>query len=202
MVRAHRAGPDGSTFGAARSRARLSQPRTQHADAVAGRAAATAAGHAGALQPVWRGLRARRALGGSSPVRYRSAAAGARPPESIGNSLFVVEHELDVIRHADWIVDVGPGAGELGGHVLYSGPPEGLKRIEPSLTRRHLFREVCSISRDAARADGMAAPARRHPQQPCRTRRRFPAGRADQRDRRFRLGQVEPGQSVSGRSGG
>jgi len=57
-----------------------------------------------------------------------------------GNSLFVVEHELDVIRHADWIVDVGPGAGLLGGHVLYSGPPEGLKRIEPSLTRRHLFR--------------------------------------------------------------
>ncbi|MES2197978.1 MAG: excinuclease ABC subunit UvrA [Pseudomonadota bacterium] len=59
-----------------------------------------------------------------------------------GNSLFVVEHELDVIRHADWIVDVGPGAGELGGHVLYSGPPRGLKRIEASLTRLHLFREA------------------------------------------------------------
>jgi excinuclease ABC subunit A len=58
-----------------------------------------------------------------------------------GNSLFVVEHELDVIRHADWIVDVGPDAGERGGQVLYSGPPEGLQRIEPSLTRRHLFRE-------------------------------------------------------------
>ena len=62
--------------------------------------------------------------------------------KATGNSLFVVEHELDVVRHADWIVDVGPGAGELGGHVLYSGPPEGLKRIEASLTRRHLFREV------------------------------------------------------------
>lgn len=56
-----------------------------------------------------------------------------------GNSLFVVEHELDVIRHADWIVDVGPGAGELGGYVLYSGPLEGLKRVEESHTRRHLF---------------------------------------------------------------
>jgi excinuclease ABC subunit A len=63
-----------------------------------------------------------------------------------GNSLFVVEHELDVIRHADWIVDVGPGAGELGGYVLYSGPPDGLKRIEPSLTRRHLFRESAAIA--------------------------------------------------------
>ncbi|AGA26993.1 excinuclease ABC subunit UvrA [Singulisphaera acidiphila] len=58
-----------------------------------------------------------------------------------GNSLFVVEHDLDVIRHADWIVDVGPAAGEHGGSVLYSGPPEGLEGVEESQTRRHLFRE-------------------------------------------------------------
>ncbi|GAC1330495.1 MAG: excinuclease ABC subunit UvrA [Bradyrhizobium sp.] len=58
-----------------------------------------------------------------------------------GNSLFVVEHEIDVIQHADWIVDVGPGAGELGGHVLYSGPLHGLKGVEQSQTRRHLFGE-------------------------------------------------------------
>jgi excinuclease ABC subunit A len=63
-----------------------------------------------------------------------------------GNSLFVVEHELDVIRHADWIVDVGPGAGEAGGYVLYSGPPDGLKQVEPSQTRRHLFRQVAPSS--------------------------------------------------------
>ena len=56
-----------------------------------------------------------------------------------GNSLFVVEHALDVIRHADWIVDVGPAAGEQGGHILYSGPPEGLKEVEKSQTRRFLF---------------------------------------------------------------
>ncbi|HET7457720.1 MAG TPA: excinuclease ABC subunit UvrA, partial [Gemmatimonadaceae bacterium] len=56
-----------------------------------------------------------------------------------GNSLFVVEHELDVIRRADWIVDVGPAAGEKGGLVLYSGPPAGLARVEASQTRRHLF---------------------------------------------------------------
>src|ERR1700710_2987642 len=59
-----------------------------------------------------------------------------------GNSLFVVEHELDVVRHADWIVDVGPGAGEAGGYILYSGPPDGLRRVEQSQTRRHLFREI------------------------------------------------------------
>jgi excinuclease ABC subunit A len=58
---------------------------------------------------------------------------------SAGNSLFVVEHDLDVIRHAHWIVDVGPGAGEQGGHVLYSGPPAGLEQVEASQTRRYLF---------------------------------------------------------------
>ncbi len=56
-----------------------------------------------------------------------------------GNSLFVVEHDLDVIRHADWIVDIGPGAGQHGGFVLHSGPPEGLEGVEESQTRRHLF---------------------------------------------------------------
>ena len=56
-----------------------------------------------------------------------------------GNSLFVVEHDLDVIRHADWIVDVGPEAGERGGFVLYSGPPAGLQEVELSYTRRYLF---------------------------------------------------------------
>ncbi len=59
--------------------------------------------------------------------------------KAAGNSLFVVEHELDVICHADWIVDVGPGAGEKGGHVLYSGPPDGLREVSQSQTRRYLF---------------------------------------------------------------
>jgi excinuclease ABC subunit A len=59
--------------------------------------------------------------------------------KAAGNSLFVVEHELDVVRHADWIVDVGPGAGEHGGEVLYSGPPPGLADVAASQTRRYLF---------------------------------------------------------------
>ena len=56
-----------------------------------------------------------------------------------GNSLFVVEHDLAVIRHADWIVDVGPDAGENGGHVVYSGPLEGLRNATRSTTAEHLF---------------------------------------------------------------
>ncbi len=59
--------------------------------------------------------------------------------KAAGNSLFVVEHELDVIGHADWIVDVGPGPGEHGGKVLYSGPLPGLADVSSSLTRNHLF---------------------------------------------------------------
>ncbi|MET4075837.1 excinuclease ABC subunit UvrA [Hymenobacter sp. UYCo722] len=64
------------------------------------------------------------------------ALAGLR---RAGNSLFVVEHDLDVIRQADWLVDVGPAAGEQGGEILYSGPPEGLKAVAASQTRQFLF---------------------------------------------------------------
>ncbi|WP_299824899.1 excinuclease ABC subunit UvrA [uncultured Pontibacter sp.] len=56
-----------------------------------------------------------------------------------GNSLFVVEHNLDVIRHADWLVDVGPEAGEKGGSILFSGPPEGLRQVSESRTATYLF---------------------------------------------------------------
>jgi len=64
-----------------------------------------------------------------------------------GNSLFVVEHNLDVIRRADWIVDVGPAAGQHGGEILYSGPPPGLARIERSSTRSYLFAEPTTALR-------------------------------------------------------
>ncbi|MET8225617.1 excinuclease ABC subunit UvrA [Streptomyces sp. NPDC004082] len=59
--------------------------------------------------------------------------------KAAGNSLFVVEHDMDVVRRADWVVDIGPGAGEGGGRVLYSGPVPGLEAVEESATARHLF---------------------------------------------------------------
>jgi excinuclease ABC subunit A len=59
--------------------------------------------------------------------------------KAAGNSIFVVEHELDVMRHADWIVDVGPDAGRHGGRVLYSGPVAGLADVRASRTRPYLF---------------------------------------------------------------
>ena len=59
--------------------------------------------------------------------------------KAAGNSLFVVEHDLEMMRRADWLVDVGPAAGTEGGQIVYSGPPVGLADIEESQTRLHLF---------------------------------------------------------------
>jgi excinuclease ABC subunit A len=67
--------------------------------------------------------------------------------KAAGNSIFVVEHELEVIRHADWIVDVGPKAGQHGGEILYSGPPAGLATVDTSQTRRYLFAPPATSTR-------------------------------------------------------
>lgn len=56
-----------------------------------------------------------------------------------GNSVFVVEHDVSVIRHADWVVDVGPKAGVHGGEIVYSGPVAGLQNVTESSTARYLF---------------------------------------------------------------
>ena len=73
---------------------------------------------------------------------------------SSGNSLFIVEHELDVMRHADWIVDIGPDGGQYGGEVLYSGPPAGLARIDASHTARYLFGRASSPARAVRQPSG------------------------------------------------
>jgi len=55
-----------------------------------------------------------------------------------GHTLILIEHNLDVIRLADWIVDLGPGGGSEGGELLYAGPLHGLAKVKRSVTRRHL----------------------------------------------------------------
>ncbi|MFI1987945.1 excinuclease ABC subunit UvrA [Actinoplanes sp. NPDC020271] len=57
---------------------------------------------------------------------------------NLGNTLIVVEHDEDTIRTADWIVDIGPGAGEHGGHIVHSGTVEGLLANEESPTGAYL----------------------------------------------------------------
>ena len=58
-----------------------------------------------------------------------------------GNTVIVIEHQLDVIRSADWIVDLGPEGGEDGGNVVCSGPPRAVAAVAASHTGRAL-REI------------------------------------------------------------
>ena len=55
-----------------------------------------------------------------------------------GNTVVVIEHNLDVIRNADWIVDVGVEGGYKGGQILFEGTPEQLKSCDVSITARYI----------------------------------------------------------------
>ena len=72
-----------------------------------------------------------------------------------GNSIFVVEHEIEIIKKADWIVDVGPLAGEKGGEILYSGTPPGLRKVKNSRTAHYLFNETSPPERVIRKPTGM-----------------------------------------------
>jgi excinuclease ABC subunit A len=56
----------------------------------------------------------------------------------LGNTVIVVEHDEETIRESDWIVDIGPGAGEHGGEVIYSGPVQGILKVPESVTGQYL----------------------------------------------------------------
>ena len=137
--------------------------------------------------------------------------------KSSGNSVFVVEHNMDVVRRADWLVDVGPRAGEGGGEVLYSGPVAGLAEVEASVTaavpvpgrlhwgaRRRSRRRRCPRLRAAAAAAGKQRAGwtcATSAGTTCVSSTRLPAGRPDRRHRRLRLGQVDAGQPGARRGG-
>jgi excinuclease UvrABC ATPase subunit len=79
-----------------------------------------------------------------------------------GRTVVVVEHNLDVVARADWVIDLGPGAGHDGGRVVFSGTPADLVRAENSLTGGHLrgrVQQTPSAAR-ASRATGAAGPPR------------------------------------------
>ncbi|GAB2615763.1 excinuclease ABC subunit UvrA [Novilysobacter erysipheiresistens] len=76
---------------------------------------------------------------GLHPADTEALLVALEQLKGAGNSLFVVEHETDVIRRADWLVELGPAAGEQGGQVLYSGAPAGLANVAASPTARYLF---------------------------------------------------------------
>ena len=55
-----------------------------------------------------------------------------------GHSIIVIEHNTDVIKSADWVIDLGPEGGIGGGNVLYEGIPDGLKKVKGSYTGQYL----------------------------------------------------------------
>jgi excinuclease ABC subunit A len=55
-----------------------------------------------------------------------------------GNSLIVIEHNLDVIRSSDWIIDLGPGGGVEGGQLVATGTPEDVRKNPDSVTGQYL----------------------------------------------------------------
>jgi excinuclease ABC subunit A len=59
---------------------------------------------------------------------------------SLGNTVLIIEHHLDVIKQADWIIDLGPEGGEGGGRIVAQGPPETVARTKKSYTGQALSR--------------------------------------------------------------
>ncbi|WP_201589014.1 excinuclease ABC subunit UvrA [Psychrobacter pulmonis] len=83
-----------------------------------------------------------------------------------GNSLFIVEHDVSVIRHADWIVDVGPKAGSHGGEIIYSGPVTGLQDISDSYTGQYLFNGDSKNKKSKTQQPKAHQLTRQQPRQP------------------------------------
>ena len=60
----------------------------------------------------------------------------------LGNTVVVIEHNLDVIKTADWIIDLGPDGGEFGGQVVAAGTPEQLSAVKKSYTGQALAKSL------------------------------------------------------------
>jgi excinuclease ABC subunit A len=78
-----------------------------------------------------------------------------------GHTVLVIEHHLDVIKRADWVIDLGPGAGDAGGRLVAEGTPEDVARVTDSATGRYLT-DLVSDGRTVGPPDGQT-PSRGHP---------------------------------------
>jgi excinuclease UvrABC ATPase subunit len=67
-----------------------------------------------------------------------------------GRTVVVIEHNLDVVARADWVIDLGPGAGHDGGRVVFEGPPAALAAFDASLTGQHLARRAAFLAATVA----------------------------------------------------
>ena len=110
-----------------------------HGHALRRRGPAHPARHPDRRRAHGRALHPGRALHRASPARQRAAASPrSERLRDLGNTVVVVEHDEDTIRAADFVVDMGPGAGEHGGHVIAAGTPAEVMATEGSVTADYL----------------------------------------------------------------
>jgi excinuclease ABC subunit A len=76
-----------------------------------------------------------------------------------GNTVILIEHNLDIIKNADWIIDLGPGAGDMGGQLIATGTPEEITHIPESYTGQYLLRVLADGRRKEAGLVKVAVPA-------------------------------------------
>lgn len=62
-----------------------------------------------------------------------------------GNTVIVVEHDLDVVKTDDWVLDLGPEGGDAGSHIAAEGPPEEAARCERSYTGQFLRKQLVEV---------------------------------------------------------
>ena len=91
-----------------------------------------------------------------------------------GNTVILIEHNLDIIKNADWVIDLGPGAGEKGGRLIATGTPEQLAANPKSLTGKYLKR-VLKTPRSQAKAAKVKSPVRKAAKTPAKKRTKEPA---------------------------
>ena len=72
----------------------------------------------------------------------------------LGNTVIIIEHNLDVIRNADWIVDLGPEGGEEGGRIVAQGTPEQVARVKKSYTGQALTAYFNGSSKNGSAKNG------------------------------------------------
>jgi excinuclease UvrABC ATPase subunit len=80
-------------------------------------------------------------------VLFQCGEAGPPPFKPLrysdtGNTVIVIEHNLAVVKNADWIIDLGPEGGSKGGEVIFAGTPQQLLEAEQSLTSQYLQRSL------------------------------------------------------------
>ena len=112
----------------------------------------------------------------------------------LGNTVIVVEHDEDTMREADFLVDIGPGAGVHGGQVIFAGPPQEIESCEASLTGQYLSgRRKVEVPEVRRKGNGKFLEIRGGlPEQPAKRQREDPPGGVCLRHRGVRVGKILP----------